>query len=181
LKPLELVIIVLFAALFVGIIIRIFGMLEAKRAGGPMARPRLVFFFMTCLMLVCLIPLALFKLSSAPVVISDLAVVAANFIGFVLTHDLRFRRASSEEEKSEGTTLRAYQVYYRGRPFGVIAREGFDVLMEHDLLKRQHNVELVEDFQTKSRQAGVEITLLRNREGTQTLIQVEGPPSSSKA
>ncbi len=179
-KPLELIIIALFVVLFVGIIVRIFGMLEAKRAGGPMARPRLVFFFMTCLMLVCLIPLALFDLSSAPVVISDLVVVAANFIGFMLTHDLRFRRANSEEEKS-GTTLRAYQVYYRGRPFGVIAREGFDVLIEHDLLKRQHNVELVEDFQTKSKQAGVEITLLRNRDGTQTLIQVEGPPSSSEA
>lgn len=177
-KPLELVIIVLFAALFVGIIIRIFSMLEAKRAGMSMARARLVFFFMTCLMLVCLAPLAVFDLSSTPVVISDLVVVAANFIGFVLTHDLRLKRGG---EKSEGTTLRAYQVYYRGRPFGVIAREGFDVLIEHDLLKRQHTVELVEDFQTKSKQAGVEINLLRNRDGTQTLIQVEGPPASPEA
>ncbi len=179
-KPLELVIIALFAALFVGIIIRIFGMLEAKRAGMSMARARLVFFFMTCLMLVCLIPLALFNLSSTPVVVSDLAVVVANFIGFVLTHDLRLKRGT-EEEKSEGTTLRAYQVYYRGQPFGVIAREGFDLLIAHDLLKHQHTVELVEDFQAKSRQARVEITLLRNRDGTQTLIQVEGPPVSPEA
>jgi hypothetical protein len=72
-------------------------------------------------------------------------------------------------------------VYYRGRPFGVIAREGFDVLISHDLLKRQHTVELVEDFQAKSRQAGIEITLLRNRDGSQTLIQVEGPPASPEA
>jgi hypothetical protein len=179
-KPLELVIITLFVALFVGIIIRIVGMLEAKRTGMSMARARLVFFFMTCLMLVCLIPLAVFDLSSTPVVISDLIVVVANFIGFVLTHDLRLKRGG-KEEKSEGTTLRAYQVYYRGRPFGVIAREGFDVLISHDLLKRQHTVELVEDFQAKSRQAGIEITLLRNRDGSQTLIQVEGPPASPEA
>ena len=100
-KPLELVIIVLFAALFVGIIIRIFSMLEAKRAGMSMARARLVFFFMTCLMLVCLAPLAVFDLSSTPVVISDLVVVVANFIGFVLTHDLRLKRRSRRRRGGE--------------------------------------------------------------------------------
>ena len=179
-KPLEFVIIVLFAALFVGIIVRIVGMLQAKGAGKPMAGPRLVFFFMTCLMLVCLIPLAIFELSSMPVVVSDLAVVVANFIGFLLTHDLRLKK-SGKDEKSAGTTLRAYQVYYRGRPFGVISREGFDLLIAHDLLKRQHTVELVEDFKAKSKQAGVEIVLLSNRDGTQTLIQVAGPPASPEA
>lgn len=179
-KPLELVIVALFVALFVGVVVRIFGMLEAKRAGEPMARPRLVFFFMTCLMLVCLVPLAILDLSSTPVVVSDLAVVAVNFLGFVLTHDLRLKRGSAESE-SQSTTLRAYQVYYRGRPFGVISREGFDVLVEHDLLKHQRTVELVEDFQFRSRQAGVEITLLRNRDGTQMLLQVEGPPTSPEA
>lgn len=145
-----------------------------------MARPRLVFFFMSCLMLVCLISLALFDLSTTPVVIADLAVVVASFIGFLLTHEL-WTNKKSGEETSAGTTLRAYQVYYRGRPFGVVAREGFDVLMAHDLLKRQHTVELVEDFQAKSKQAGVEITLLSNRDGSQTLIQVEGPQVSPEA
>jgi hypothetical protein len=42
-------------------------------------------------------------------------------------------------------------------------------------------VELVEDFKAKSKQAGVEIVLLSNRDGTQTLIQAEGPPASPEA
>lgn len=174
-KPLELIIVALFAAFFVGTIVRILGMLAAKRAGKSMSRPRLVFFFTSCLMLVCLIPLKLFDLSSTAVTVSDLAVVVVNFAGFLLTYDISSRRRDGEEADSGGTTLRAYQVYYRGRPFGVITREGFDILMGHDLLKRQRTVELVEDFQTKSRQAGVEISLLRSRDGAQTLIQVEGP------
>ena len=173
-KPLEFVIVALFAVFFVGTIVRVFGMLGAKRAGKELSRPRLVFFFLSCLMLICLIPLGLFDLSSTAVTVSDLAVVVANFVGFLLTYEISSRRRKGDEAEG-GTTLRAYQVYYRSRPFGVVSREGFDVLIGHDLLKRQRTVELVEDFQTKSRQAGVVITLLRNRDGSQTLIQVEGP------
>ena len=53
--------------------------MERKHAGVDIDRARLVFFFLGCLMLVCMIPLRLFELLSGPVMATDLAVVVANF------------------------------------------------------------------------------------------------------
>jgi hypothetical protein len=61
---LEIILIVLFVAFFAGTIWKIVGMLERNRGGGDIARARLVFFLLGCLMLVCMIPLRLFDLMS---------------------------------------------------------------------------------------------------------------------
>ena len=149
---LEVILIVLFVAFFIGTVLRIVSMLERKRGGGDIERARLVFFFLGCLMLVCMIPMRLFELLSGPVVAADLAVVAANFIGYALTYSWRRKGRS---ETPQRTTVRAYQIYYRGEPYALIAREGIDLLLAHKLLKRQHTVELVEDFQTQAQRLGL--------------------------
>ena len=66
-----------------------------------------------------------------------------------------------------------YQIYYEGDPFGIIAKADFDRLLEHGLLKRQRTVELVEDYPRKARELGLKIQLLKNRDGSQTLVKVE--------
>ena len=71
--------------------------------------------------------------------------------------------------------MRAYQIYYHGQAYALITKAGIDVLLGHKLLKRQHTVELVEDFQTQAQSQGVGITLLRSKDGSQKLLRVEGP------
>ena len=93
-------------------------------------------------MLVCLIPLRIFELASTPVVLSDLVVVIVNFIGYALTYNLDSRSSAAEEEGA-GRLLRTYQVYLDGTPYGQVTKEGFDVLLEMGLLKRQRTLELV--------------------------------------
>ena len=61
----------------------------------------------------------------------------------------------------------------------MITKEGIDVLLGHKLLKRQHTVELVEDFQAQAQRQGVGITLLRSKDGSQMLLRVEGPAPKS--
>ena len=101
-------------------------------------------------------------------------VVAANLVGFVLTYDLAVSRwLGGNRDDKEKAGVRAYQVYYRGSPYGIITREGFDHLLSQGLLKRQRTVELIEGFKQKARAQGVEIRLLKNRDGSQTLIKVE--------
>mgnify|MGYP001062140665 CR=1 FL=1 len=91
-NPLEIVVVCLFLGLLVGTGYRIVAMWEKKKAGEPSGRARLVFFFVACLMLVCLVPLAVFEMLTIPVGASDLMVVVANMIGFALTYDLALSR-----------------------------------------------------------------------------------------
>lgn len=181
---LEVVLALLFALFFVGTCLRIAGMLERKKEGGDVERPRLVFFFVGCLMLVCLIPLHLFELLGQVVWIADLAVVAANFTGYALTYDRSRSHTAggAAQEKPAGATVRAYQLYFRGKPYALITKEGIDLLLAHKLLKRQHTVELVEDFQTQAQRAGVDIRLLRNKaDGKTMLMRVAGPAPRGNA
>ncbi len=173
-EPLEITIVLLFAVFLVGTIFRIVSMLERKKAGEPLERSRLVFFFTACLMLVCMIPLAIFEMLSVPVGSSDVVVVAANFLGFALTYKLRFGREAGDGG-DEQASVKAYLVYYRGSPYAMITREGFDGLLQYGLLKRQRTVELVEDFKRSAREQGVGIRLLKSRDGKQTLIKVDTP------
>ena len=172
--PLQIIVVVLFGAFFVGSWLRIVAMLGHKKAGLPMGRSRLVFFFTASLMLVCLIPLGMFDMLSAPVTVSDLAVVLANLAGFALTYGYSVQGGTTEEEEMQAT-VRAYQVYYGGKPFGIITKEAFDGLLQHGLLKRQRTIELVDDFKKRAREQGVGISLLRSRDGNQTLVKVEIP------
>ncbi|HCL28392.1 MAG TPA: hypothetical protein DIC52_08150 [Candidatus Latescibacteria bacterium] len=92
-----------------------------------------------------------------------------------MTYDWR-RKGGSGKEKSAGKSVRAYQIYYQGRPYALIPKEGIDTLLAHKLLKRQHTVELIEDFQTQAQRQGVGIKLLRSKDGGKTmLMRVEGP------
>ena len=173
-NPLEIVVVCLFLGLLVGTGYRIVAMWEKKKAGEPSGRARLVFFFVACLMLVCLVPLAVFEMLTIPVGASDLMVVVGNMIGFALTYDLALSRGlGGKREGQEQAGVRVYTVYYRGSPYGIITKEGFDLLLGQGLLMRQRTVELVEDFKQKAREQGLGIRLLKKRDGSQTLIKVE--------
>jgi len=170
---LEIILIVLFVAFFAGTIWQIVGMRERKREGGDIDRARLVFFFLGCLMLVCMIPLRLFDLLSVPVGAADLAAVVANFAGYALTYEWQRKVGPAAEQR---TTVRAYQIYYRGKPYALIAKESIEILLAHKLLKKQHTVELIEDFQTQAQRQGVGVTLLRSKDGSKSmLMRVQGP------
>ncbi|MDA0337939.1 MAG: hypothetical protein O2782_22450 [bacterium] len=172
---LEVILIILFVAFFVGTVAKIPGTLARKRSGDDIERARLVFFFLGCLMLVCMIPMRLFELLSIPVASADLAVVGANFLGYALTYEWK-RKTGSSTDAAPRTTVRAYQIYYRGKPYALIAKDGIQVLLAHKLLKRQHTVELIEDFQTQAQRQGVGVTLLRSKDGSKVmLMRVEGP------
>lgn len=176
-SALPIILVVLFVAFLIGTVVRIVGMLERKRSGGDVERARLVFFFVGCLMLVCLIPMRLFGLLDTAVLLSDLSVVVANFTGYALTYSRKRRGGGGSDEKKAGATVRAYQIYFHGKPYAIITKEGIDLLLANKLLKKQHTVELVDDFQTQAQRAGIGIRLLRNREDGKTmLMRVEGPP-----
>ena len=178
---LTIVIVLLFAIFLVGTILRILGMLERKRAGDDIDRARLVFFFTGCLMLVCLIPLRIFELLSGPALVGDLAVVTSNFMGYALTYSWRKGAGGRKVKEEERQTVRAYHIYYKGRPYGLCTKDSIDLLLAHKLIKRRANVELIDDFKRQARVAGVNITVLQSKDGKQTLIKVEGLPGSQPA
>ncbi len=172
---LELIILLLFVTFFVTSISHVVAMLGRKGQGEGLEKDRLLFFFFAILLLVCLVSLGIFELLSAAVIASNLCVVLANLAGFLLTFNFaREPRAEGEEEAAAGG-VRAYNVYYEGRPLGVVTKEGFDRLMAFGLLKKQRTVELITDYREKAREQGVNVVLLQNREGTQKLLKVEMP------
>lgn len=172
-------ILLLFAVFLIGTIIKIASMLERKREGGDLERYQLVFFFVACLMLICLIPLWLSELLTRAMWISNLVVVIANIVGWALTFEggkgEREREARKREKEAPGIGIRTYMVYFQGKPYGLIAKGAFDKLLEYGLLKKQRTVELVDDYQAKARQQGVKVQLFKNQDGSQTLIKVEVP------
>lgn len=178
---LDIILLGLFVVFFAGTVLRVLGMLERKRVGGDVERARLVFFFLGCLMLVCLLPLKLFELLTGPILGADLAVVTANFVGFALTYDRRRSSPATVEEAPASTSVRAYQIYYKGKPYGLITKPGIDTLLAHKLLKRQRTVEFIDDFKSQAQRAGVGITLLSSKDGQQHLVRVEGPPGAPPA
>ena len=176
----DIIIVLLFAAFWVGTILRILAMLERKRAGDDIDRARLVFFFTGCLMLVCLIPLNLFDLMSTGAAAGDLAVVVTNFLGYALTYSWR-SGGGGKKEGEKRNPVRAYHIYYKGKPYGLCTKQSIDLLLAHKLIKRRANVELIDDFKREARRAGVTITVLQSKDGKQTLIKVEGPEGGADA
>ena len=172
---LELIILLLFVTFFATSISQVVAMLGRKRQGEGLDKDRLLFFFFATLLLVCLVSLGIFELLSTAVIVSNLCVVLVNLTGFLLTFNLaREARAEGEEEPADAGG-RAYQVYYEGRPLGVVTKEGFDRLMASELLKKQRTVELIADYKERAREQGVSVVLLQNRDGTQKLLKVEMP------
>ena len=169
----EWLIFLLFALFFIGAVVYIFAMLERKRSGQSLERDRLIFFFVACLLLICLVPVWLAKLLKMPVLVANLCAAGANGVGFVLT----YRRSARAEGEAgpERNPMRTFQVYYQGQPYGIVTREGFERLLECELLKKQRTVELIDNYQQQARQQGVTVQLLKNEDGSLTLIKVEGP------
>lgn len=173
-----LLVLLLFAVFLLGTIIKIASMLERKQEGGDLERYRLVFFFVACLMLICLIPLWLSELLTRAMWISNLAVVVANILGWAFTYGggkKERERKGKREREAPGVGIRTYMVYFRGEPYGLIAKGAFDKLLEYELLKKQRTVELVDDYQAKARKLGVKVQLFKSQDGSQTLIKVEVP------
>lgn len=167
-------VILLFSGFFIGAVCEIASMLNRKRAGGNLERFRLVFFFVACLLLVCLVPLWVYDLLTRPVWASNLAAVIANLAGWTLTFGAgRTTESKRDVPPEKGVGVRTYMVYYQGAPYGLIAKGAFDKLMECGLLKKQRTVELVDDFKTRARQQGISVQLFKSRDGSQTLIKVE--------
>ena len=169
----------LFLLFFAATVVFVRLMLNRKTKGKSLQLYRFGFFFLGCLMLVCLVPLWLSKLLNPVTVVSNLGVVAANAVGYVLSLDRRWGIGARGKPDGQPQKLRSYQVYFRGQPFAVITRDGFNQLMELKLLKRQRTLELVDDYQRQAKKQGVQVLLLTNQDGSKKLLKVEGPETDS--
>ena len=70
--------------------------------------------------------------------------------------------------------MRAYTIYYQGKPLGIVTKEGFEKLASLKLLRKQRTVELVDNYKELARSQGARVLLLQNADRSQTLIKVEG-------
>lgn len=170
----ELGILALFAFFFVGALVQIGAMLARKRRGESLGGHRLMFFFMASLMLICLVPLSIFDRLSIAIWVSDLSVVLANLLGWALTYSREAKKKQVAEEQAV-RSVRAYTIYYQGKPLGIVTKEGFEKLALLKLLRKQRTVELVENYKELARSQGARVLLLQNPDRSQTLIKVEGP------
>ncbi len=170
LRPIVPALFLLFLAITI-VFVRL--MLQRKRAGESLNLYRFGFFFLGCLMLICLVPLWLSRLLNPLNLITNLSVVAANGLGYFLSLDYKLLYGS-ESEADEPRKLRSYQVYFRGQPFALITKDGFNQLMRLKLLKRQRTLELVDNYQQEARKQGAEVLLLANEDGSRKLLKVEG-------
>ncbi|MEW6751137.1 MAG: hypothetical protein AB1505_09170 [Candidatus Latescibacterota bacterium] len=166
-------VLLLFGAFAVGALAQILAMLERPPADPSVERFRLSFFFAACLLLACLVPLWLAGLLTAPAAALDLAGVALNVLGWLLTVARNRPERASDPGEGRGRGIRTYRVYFQGEPFGLVTRADFEHLTQCGLLKRQRTVELVDDYPEQARRQGRRVQLLRNRDGSQTLIKVE--------
>jgi hypothetical protein len=167
----ELAISALFALFFCGALAQIVYMLVQKRRGEVVSGHRLIFFFMACLSLVCLVPLWLIGRLTASIWVSDLSVVLVNLMGWALTFGGKAPTPNPKEAANKG--VRAYAIYHQGQPLGVVTKEGFARLAELKLLRKQQTVELIDNYVEEARKQGVRVVLLQNTERSQTLIKVE--------
>jgi len=168
-------VLILFVGFFVGTLVEILAMLKRKREGRALERFQLVFFFVACLMLVCLVPLWMAELLTREVALANIAAVAANLAGWMLTFSRGKREGQGREKEAVRVGIRTYMLYHQGKQFGLIAKGTYDKLAELGLLKKQRTVELVDDYQEQARKLGVKIQLFKNKDGTQTLVKVETP------
>ncbi|MFT5089182.1 MAG: hypothetical protein ACI8PG_003549 [Planctomycetota bacterium] len=170
----EIGVLALFALFFLGALVQIGAMLSRRRQGRLLGGHRLMFFFMASLMLVCLVPLGVFNRLSLAVWVSDLSVVLANLIGWALTYGHESKKEPRAQEEAV-RSVRAYTIYYQGKPLGIVTKEGFEKLAALKLLRKQRTVELVENYKELARGQGARVLLLENQDRSQTLIKVEGP------
>ncbi len=170
------VVVTLFAGLGVTAVVWIRALHRARGDRVRTARARVVFLFCGCLLLVCLGLLASVGVVGQGVLFANLAAVAANLLGLLLTWAWSWPPKPDEPARrqtprsSRGT--RAYQIYLDGEPFGVITRQTFEQLNTLGLLKRQQTVELVHDYRERAAQSGVQVQRFASREQTQMLVRV---------
>ena len=167
----EVAILMLFALFSCGALLQVGYMLVCKRRRKDVSGHRLIFFFMASLSLICVLPLWLFGRLNPSIWMGDLSVVLINLIGWGLTFG--WNREGEGRLQEENQRVRAYTVYYRGQPFGVVTKEGFGRLAELNLLRKQQTVELIDHYAEEARRQGFRVVLLQNNERNQTLIKVE--------
>ena len=167
----EVAILMLFALFSCGAFLQVGYMLVCKRGDRTYPVTDSFFFFMASLSLIVYIPLWLFGRLNPSIWIGDLSVVLINLIGWGLTFD--WNREGEGSLQEENQRVRAYTVYYRGQPFGVVTKEGFGRLAELNLLRKQQTVELIDHYAEEARRQGFRVVLLQNKERNQTLIKVE--------
>ena len=131
---------------------------------------RLNFFLMAVLMGICSLLFWWFQLLELRVLIGLFLVVIINVLGFILSY--KWDRNPNENDFAT-KTVRVYNIYFRGQRLGAITRNDFDKLMSLELLKKQQTVELIDDYETQSRNKGVTVSVLSNSEGTERLVKVE--------
>jgi peptidoglycan/LPS O-acetylase OafA/YrhL len=170
------VVVTLFAGLGVTAVVWIAILRRARGDQARTARARFVFLFCGCLLLVCLGLLASVGRVGQGVLLANLAALAANLLGLLLTWAWSWpsapRRPAAVQAPRASRGTRAYQIYLNGEPFGVITRQTFDQLNALGLVKRQPTLELVDDYQKRAAQAGFQVQRFANRERTQMLVRV---------
>ena len=167
----------LFLVFEAGALLLITAMLERKKSGRALDRERLLFFFLFCLMPVCMGALKFFGELGLLVGACLGGVMLTNALGFALS----FGRwpASSKAEAGKGQPqpepagMKVYQIYYQGEVLGLITKEGIDRLLANQLLKAQRTVELIDEYRGRAREKGVEVRLLKNPASGQVLVKVE--------
>lgn len=167
----------LFLVFEAGALLLIMAMLERKRSGLSLDRERLLFFFLFCLMPVCMGALKFFDRLGWLVGGCLGGVMLTSALGLALSFG---RRPSSPKAEAIGGQLtpeppgmKVYQIYYQGEVLGLITREGIDRLLAGQLLKKQRTVELVDEYRARAQEQGVAIRLLKNPASGQVLVKVE--------
>jgi hypothetical protein len=171
----DILLLALFLIFEAGALLLITAMLERKRSGLSLDRERLLFFFLFCLMPVCMGVLKLFGGLGWLVGGCLGGVMLTSALGFALSFG---RRPSSPKveatvEAPEPPGMKVYQIYYQGEVLGLITREGIDRLLAGQLLKKQRTVELIDEYRARAQEQGVAIRLLKNPASGQVLVKVE--------
>ena len=168
----------LFLIFEAGALFLIMAMLENKKSGRSPDRERLLFFFLFCLMPVCMVALRFFGGLGRLVGGCLGTVMLTSVAGFALSF-VRWPGAGGSEAaaqaplQEEKAGVKVYQIYYQGEVLGLITKEGIDRLLANQLLKRQRTVELVDEYRVRARQKGMDIRLLKNPASGQVLVKVE--------
>ena len=176
-RGLDALLLALFLVFEAGALLLIMAMLERKKSGRSLDRERLLFFFLFCLMPVCLGLLKVFGGLGLLVGGCLGGVMLTSVLGLALSFGRRpgvSQAAVGEgQPQPEPAGIKVYQLYYQGEVLGLISREGIDRLLANQLLKRQRTVEPIDEYRARAREKGVEVRLLKNPASAQVLVKVE--------
>jgi hypothetical protein len=167
----------LFLVFEAGALLLIAATVESMKSGRSPDRERLLFFFLFCLMPVCMGVLWFFGRLGLLVGGCLAGVMLTCALGLALSF-ARWPPAGKAGADAAGAApeepgTKVYQIYYQGEVLGLITREGIDRLLAGQLLKRQRTVELIDEYQARARQQGITVRLLKNPASGQVLVKVE--------